>query len=272
MNGANYNDLTILVVSYDGYQDLWPDFFNCKNTYWPDCPFETVLANNTANVEFSDVRVINCGSDALWSTRTRQALGQINSKYVLFLLEDFYIAKKVDNNLVFGALELMKKQNIRYYKLLSLSKIRTTHFGGLKHLYAIPANYRYGISLMAAIWDTELLKEKVGVKDYNPWKFEIDRNDEALQADSSLVGVYDNRNILNICHMVVQGKYLPNALTKMRNRGYHLLNTNRTIMKGKEYLIYRVINVYYNLQNRFPIIKCLAAPLIERYSITSRNR
>ena len=200
------NNLTILVVSYDGYRDMWNDFFNCKKLNWPDCPYETVLANNIDDFQYEGVRVINCGKDAQWSTRTRKALEAINTKYVCFMLEDFFISKKVETTVIEDVLKTMETNEIKYYKLLSLSKFTTPYFNKSKGERIIPANLRYGVSLMAAIWNKDYFMNVVGQEDYNPWKFEVDRNVEIQTAKSSdpICGIYNERNILQICHMVVQ--------------------------------------------------------------------
>lgn len=271
MNG-NSNDLTILIVSYDGYQDLWPDFFKCKQENWPDCPYETILSNNTAQFSFEKLKIINCGDDALWSIRTLKALDQVKTKYVLFMLEDFYISKPIKTEQIEDILQLMKRDNILYYKLLTILPFKTPHYNHSDFLHIIPANYRYGISLMAAIWETNFLRNKIGKKNYNPWKFEADRNEEALTANNGMVGVYDNRNVLNICHMVVQGKYLPRAIRQMNRNGYDFINLSRPIMHGKEYLIYKCTDIYYHLQHKFPWINCLFKPLYKYFSISNKNK
>ena len=55
---SNNSDLSIVVVSYDGYSDLWEDFFALKNKYWTDCPYPTYLANNIKEFQFMNVNVI----------------------------------------------------------------------------------------------------------------------------------------------------------------------------------------------------------------------
>lgn len=225
------NDLTFLIVSYDGYSDMWNTFFECKEKYWNDCPYEFVLANNTIEYVRRDVRVINCGKDAQWSTRTRMGLEAINTQYVCFLLEDFFISEDVDNQKIERAVKIMRDNGINYYKLMSLSKIRTPYFDKANKIRTIPANLKYGISLLAAIWERQHFLSLIGPEDYNPWKFEIDRNVDVDNSrdDKSLVGVYDERNLLNICHMVVQGKYLPSAVSTMTKKGIIISTDKRGI-------------------------------------------
>lgn len=236
------NLLTILVVSYDGYSDLWNDFFKCKQYNWPDCPFETVLANNIKAYEKYNVKVINCGEYSQWSTRTRIALQKIKSKYVLFMLEDFFISSKVKTENILQALSLMEKEELLYYKLQTFSKINTPFFKNDKNLNIIPYDLKYGISLLAAIWDRNFFIQKVGTDDYNPWKFEADRNAECGQnaIDGAKVKyVFDNRNILNICHMVVQGKFIPWSIKEMKRKGFEIDTSYRSILGVKDGLIYR---------------------------------
>lgn len=215
------NDLTFLLVSYDGYSDLWDNFFECKEKFWKDCPYEFVLANNTKQYKRDNVRVINCGKDAQWSTRTRMGLESIGTRYVCFLLEDFFISGFVDNEKIRNAVNVMDENDIPYYKLMSLSKISTPYFDKTNRLRIIPANLKYGVSLLAGIWEKDYFLKLIGWDNYNPWKFEIERNVEVDNAadNTSLAGIYDERNILNICHMIVQGKYLPTSVKVMKNRG-----------------------------------------------------
>ena len=179
------NQLSVLVVSNDGYSDFWDGFFDCLDKYWKDCPFELYLANNEMKYDRPYVNVINCGKDAQWSTRTRKALEAIKTKYVCFLLEDFFISASVNTGDLVKAVELMRDYNLSYYKLFSLSQFRSKKYKNIEFLYEIPADYPYGISLMAAIWEKDLFLEKIGKGDYNPWVFEVERLQEEKETDSS---------------------------------------------------------------------------------------
>lgn len=271
MNGLN-NNLTILVVSYDGYRDMWRYFFDCKKKYWHDCPYETILANNTADVKFDNVRVINCGKDAQWSDRTRIALENINTKYVCFLLEDLFFSKDIDTTKISEALDLMEEDDLKYYKLLSFSPIRTSNYKAESYLYCLPENLKYGISLQAAIWEKDFFLKKIGEESYNPWFFEAERNREARECwdSTDLVGVYDDRNILNICHMVVQGKYLPKSIKRMQKIGIEIDTKEREVMPMKEYIPYKIKYHLVLLANRIPLLHTLAR-VVGYQSVSMKN-
>lgn len=265
--------MTILVVSCDEYEDMWQDFFNCKRYYWPDCPYNTFLANNERQFSFEGLQVINCGKHAQWSTRTRMALEKIKTKYVCFMLEDFFLSQKVDTPVIEDILDTMSINDIKYYKLFSLSKFTTPYYNKAKGERIIPANLRYGVSLMAAIWEREYFYKIVGDGDYNPWKFEINRNNEAQLARPTdpMCGIYNENNVLNICHMVVQGKYLPLAVRNMKSKGYNVSVGDRGCHKLPFMFVYWLKRVIYPLYNKSFIVKKLIE-LIGVETVSTKNK
>lgn len=235
------NNMAILVIGFDGYDDLWKDFFTLFKKYWADCPYKIYLANNTLKYEVAGVTTINAGNDAEWSRKAQIACELIEEEYVCLLLEDFYLGANVDSKVIEDVLEFMVQENIRYYKLNTFSKINTPNYRGRGYLHIIPGNLEYGISLLPGIWEKAFLIEKLGTENYNAWKFEIDRLiEERDETSEPLKGcVYDDRNILQIQHGVVQGKYLPEVIKYFKKNGYDLNQSRRGIMTFRENLIYK---------------------------------
>ena len=228
------SDLSIIVVSYDGYSDLWEDFFSLKNKNWADCPYPTYLANNVKEFQVMNVKVINCGLEAQWSDRTRCALQKVNTKYVLFMFEDFFISDLVSTKKFESILSLMEKENLHYYKLQTMSKIKTPYYNGMTGLRIIPSNFPYGISLLSAIWDREYFLSLIGTESYNPWTFEINmvKQAELAKEPYTCVGVFDETDPLHICHMVLQGKFIPSSLAELKNKGFIVNTSNRDILSN----------------------------------------
>lgn len=236
------NNMAILVIGYDGYNDLWKDFFTLFHKYWPECPYKIYLANNELEYCVDDVITIHAGADAEWSRKVQKALDQIEEDYICLLLEDFYLGKNVNTKVVENALKLMKRDDLRYYKLNTFTPFKTDLYNGYKYLHVIPADMEYGISLLPGIWRKDFLREKVGNENYNAWKFECDRIAEGRNTSSRpLKGcVFDERNILRIVHGVVQGKYLPEAVRYFEKTGYHLNQKERGVMSFRENVLYKI--------------------------------
>lgn len=235
------SDMAIVVVSYDGYSDLWQDYFDLLNKYWEDRKYPVYLANNTKKPNFKNVIVINGGENSQWSTRTRIAVENIKEPYICLLLEDFFTSSKIDSSVIENIMTFIKENNIKYYKLNSFSKIKGKKFKNSDYLFRIPQNLDYGISLQPAIWERNFLLELLGTEDYNAWKFEADRVKESSGSPKApLEGcLYDNRNVLKICHGVVQGKFLPPAVKCFKKQNYFLNVENRGVMTKKEYAFYK---------------------------------
>lgn len=250
-------NLTLLLVSYDGYSDMWPTFFECKKKFWANCPYPIVLANNEKCFKADGLKVINCGKDAQWSTRTRMALENIETKYVLFLLEDLFFSGHINTRYIEDALQLMESDGIDYYKIMTFSKFKTPYYKKTKYLHVIPASHPYGISLQASIWNRDYFLKMIGEDDYNPWVFEVCRLEEEqiVSEPDKILGVFDNRNILNICHMVVQGKYLPKSVKQMQKVGIEIDTKSREIMPWKDAFIYSIKSYVAPFTDRHPLIR-----------------
>lgn len=245
MSNSKQSKMALLVVGFDGYNDLWDDYFKLLNKYWKDREYPTYLSNNELKSEYENVTVINCGKDAEWSRKVQTAIDLIEEDYICLLLEDFYTGTYVDGMLVDNVIDFIKQNDLKYYKINTFSKIKSPRYNNIKHLRTIPANLPYGISLQPAIWNKEFLKEKLGKENYNAWIFEYDRIKESSNnVYDSLEGcVYDDRNILQIKHGVVQGKYLPPIVKYFEKINQPLDISGRKVMPTREYFLYRIKNI-----------------------------
>lgn len=103
-------NVTILVNSCDKYEDAWTPFFKLLKIQWPECPYDIVLSTETKtfNCDCFDVRTINSSPELSWSSRLKNVLNQIETEYVLFFLEDFFLLEKVQTECFYAALELLE--------------------------------------------------------------------------------------------------------------------------------------------------------------------
>lgn len=255
MNNTYYSEISVLIVGYDGYKDVWDYCIDLMNKYWPNRP-KTYLVDSELAPLYKNVQIINAGADSEWSKKVQVALSQIHTPYVLLLLEDFFITDYVDNNKINQVIQLVKNNDIKFYQLF-VQAIRQTwikgkRFCGYKGIRIIPKDKKYGLNLQAAIWNREFLKKAVGNGNYNAWEFEIKHlhvncNSERVEC------LLDNRNILNITHAVVQSRYLPDAIKIMRKMGYYIETTQREVLSQKDAFKYKLKLFMYSVTPRFLI-------------------
>ena len=163
------HDITVFIDSFDGYNDVWPYFFMIFEKYWPDCSFDVKLVTNSMG--FNSVDSIKVGSEIDWVSRTYRALDAINTKYVLFLLEDYFLSKPFDNHLLENVLDFISKNNCHYFRLIEIPKSRAANKTAF---LPILSNEEYGINLQASIWEVEYLKNLLAkIEKGSAWDFEV---------------------------------------------------------------------------------------------------
>lgn len=253
-----YDDVSILVVGFDGYIDVWNHFFALMNKYWADRP-QTYLATSELTPVYENVHVIPTGKNTEWSKRTAIALEQIKTPYVILMLEDFFISDYVDNDVVKSCIEMVEQDNIKFYQILVQLLKQTWEKGkpykGNKHIHVIPTDKKYGVNLQAAIWQTQYLKEKIGNENYNAWQFEMNQLNAEKYNENKIEYLIDDRNILKITHAVVQSKYLRGAIKKMNKIGHTIDTSEREALSKKEDFKYNLKLFMYSATP-----KCLVKP------------
>lgn len=184
-------DITILVNSCDFYEDAWDPFFKLLKIQWPNCPYNIAL--NTENREyeckFMNVRTIKTGKEVSWTARLRSALYQIDSEYILFFLEDFFLLSEVREESFSKAIEIISSDN----------KIGLVHFTPSEISMNIPKydlencfyelpvrkrtlRTRVAVSLFRKEYFLRLL-----YKDENPWQYERESHFRSMFAGYKII-------------------------------------------------------------------------------------
>lgn len=201
--------LTVLVDSFDGYSDLWEIFFDVFNKQWADCPYKTRLVSNYKKHDGIDT--ISVGEEICWSDRTLKAIGEVDTEYVLLLLEDYLFGKKVQTAKIEEALAFMIKQGGKYLRLTNIPKSR---FSCGEDFFPLYADEEYGINLQAAIWRRDFLEESLKMFPGNAWEFEIGFLKSAVSAEHEVLdkcyGMAEDP--LNIHNGVLKGKWFPKEI------------------------------------------------------------
>lgn len=231
MSYKNYfDDLTVLIIGFDGYKDVWDHDIELMNKYWPNRP-KTYLANSELKPDYSNVEIVNAGPNSEWSKKVQVALEKIETPYVMLLLEDFFISDYVDNNQINRAMDLVEREKIKFYQL-HVQLIRQTWekgkaYNGDKRVLIVPSDKKYGINLQAAIWNKAYLQEVVGTGNYNAWEFEVNQLGTKNYNADRIEYLIDTRNMLNITHGIVQSQYLRSAKRKLKKLGIIIPESER---------------------------------------------
>lgn len=91
--GYRFSDVTLLVSSCDKYEDTWHPFFELLHIYRNGFSCPIVLNTETKHYEnrHFDIRVINSPKKMTWSERMINVLRQIDTEFVLLILDDYFL-------------------------------------------------------------------------------------------------------------------------------------------------------------------------------------
>lgn len=167
--------LTILVCSCDKYEDLWTPFFTLLKKYWDTDGIKIILNTETKGFSFDglDIQCVHTEKAMSYGARMLNALSHIRTKYVLALLDDFFIRSTVDNARLEQIINWMEADSDIVYFNCDINKTyidwEVDKYPGFRR---IPPGNDYILSMQAAIWRTNQLK-KHWRPDVTPWEWEL---------------------------------------------------------------------------------------------------
>lgn len=167
------NTLTIVISSCDDYSDIWSPFFTLLKRYWDPIEYPIVFNTETkkATANGLNIRTINSDKDWSWSKRLRNVISQIDSQYVLLILDDFFLYDNVEGQKIEHCVSWMSRDrriaNITFFKTGIDGIAKKSHPGfALKRRKSL-----YKVNAVAGIWrKSKLLKYLKD--DENAWQFE----------------------------------------------------------------------------------------------------
>lgn len=229
--------LTVVVDSFDGYSDLWECFFSVFKKKWEDCPYEVKLISNYK--KFDGIETINTGEEINWSYRTLSAIKQIESKYILLLLEDYLLGERVNNSEIEKALNFMEDKNANYLRLTNIPKSRNNKGDIFFPLYQ---DEEYAVNLQASIWKREFLIESLEKYPGNAWEFEIGFLKKAVNANHGLMENCYGMSYDPLCihNGVLKGKWFPSEIKYFSKQGIYVQWENRGKLSYFQLLKYKL--------------------------------
>ncbi len=180
-----------MVNSCDLYEDTWYPFFKLLQMQWSDCPYRIVLNTETKKYDcpFMNVETINSGDGLSWTARLRYALNNIDSEFVLFFLEDFFLLKPVKTEAFNKALNIIKQnKDVGLVHFTPTEKEMPQPKNDLeKCFYELPVRKRtlrtrVAVSLFRKDYFLKLL-----YGDENPWQYERESHIRSMFAGYKII-------------------------------------------------------------------------------------
>ena len=169
------DNVTILVNSCDNYDDLWLPFFTLLKKYW--VPLNVRLILNTETKTFSidgmSIETIHPEhpSDP-YGKRMLNVLSKIRTPYVIPLLDDFFLRKNVNLDMISDIIDWMEADKHIVYFNCDYTPVYedwdSDQYPGFRR---IPYGNVYTLNMQTAVWRTEKLIH-YWKPDVSPWEWE----------------------------------------------------------------------------------------------------
>ena len=169
------NDLTIFVNTSDNFDDCWDPFFKLFKLYWPDCPYPIVLNTELKDYSYEGLN-IKCTKVSLgehkklgWSECLMRALDGIDSTYILYLQEDYFLEAPVKSDLLIELLNEMKARAI--FSLVFSGGVGPWNPMESSLICEVDKAAKWRLSLQAGLWKKSILRSLLR-KHETPWQLE----------------------------------------------------------------------------------------------------
>ena len=169
------NDCTLLLNSYDGGYDLWEGFFTSLVFQWKEFNLPIVLNTESRSFQFKSlsIQTINSSKDNVpWGKRLVECLERIDTEFILFFLDDFWLDAPVDNEHFEKCLKWIKDNPD--VGCISFQRTRGNNIkdGRFERFERRPQkNAPYKLNCQAALWRKEALIHSVRPHE-SPWEWE----------------------------------------------------------------------------------------------------
>lgn len=202
---------SLLIMSCDAYADLWRPFFTLLRRHWPDCPFRIYLGAEAIRCPDPNIASLNSTAGGRnWSGRLIDYLHNLQTPYVIIMLDDFFLRRRVSTDQVMHCLNFASSRHAVQVRLIP--RPGPTHRIPDEPIVGECApGLSYRLSTQAAIWDRfqllSLLRSGESI-----WDFEHNGNVRISAAEHGFYAVrkaalpYDG----SFSHHVVEkGKWFP---------------------------------------------------------------
>lgn len=168
------DDITLVVSSCDKYEDAWYPYFELVKKYWPGHPEKICLISETKQygTDGLNIKNFNYGEELTWSERLYQTLDKVDTKYIIFSLEDFFLLDYVKGERIEECYRWMEENpDIAVCRLYSSDAKCLKPTAQYKDFYIADSDMGYRLDTQVALWNRETLMSFIDLSE-NPWQFE----------------------------------------------------------------------------------------------------
>ncbi len=231
--------MTIVTSSCDQYADLLGPFSQLFKKYWKDCQYPSVLVTESKPAipePNAFDKMDGWGSQTPWSDRLLFTLRELNTPYILLVLDDFLMCGPFSNEQAERYLDILQEHNAAAIRLAPLPKPQreiTPEYGE----YVKGKAYR--VSAQVGIWNRSYLISLL--EELSPselWNFERSGSFVSEKHDAPFLGTY--AMVFPYIEMICKARWLSSGLKFCKREGV-TLDVSKRETEPRWFLLYRQV-------------------------------
>lgn len=225
----------VIVNTCDQNMDLLDNFFYLFHRFWANCPYRVYI--NTEKLQYTkqNIQTLYCNQTVSWCKRLRKCIKEINSKYVILLLEDFYLESKVDQDEIDRVIAYMDgDDNIISFCFDPINMDNTE--SKYQKYWERKRRGKYRHCLQAGIWRTDYLINVLNIE-ASPWEFEYTYNFLSFNKNYRFYCIKEKKLspfAYSSGYLVYRGKYVKEEIEKFQNMFNLQFSPTRDIISKRE--------------------------------------
>lgn len=205
-------DYSVIISTCDKFSDLWDANVAFLEKNWGDRGVDTYfVTDKPTDREYENVKIISAGEGTEITERIRAALCVIKTKYIVFLLDDYFLIDPINTGKIDGYISLMEKENLDYLRLYTFlnAKYFKEKIGNCDDVFRITTDARYNINLYPCVFSREFLAATAEGETKNAWQYEVALTKAADRYGAKCALV--NPDALNMLDVVRKGRIIRKA-------------------------------------------------------------
>lgn len=169
------DNISLVVSSCDKYSTAWYPYFELVKKFWPTHPRKIILITESKSYSHPglDIVTVKGGRDDTWSQRLLKALDIVDTEYIIFSLEDFFLLGPVDQQRIDNCAGWMdENRRIAQCRLSTWQAIELgEEYEPGSGFYYTSEDTPFRLDTQVALWRKSDLISFIDPKE-SPWQFE----------------------------------------------------------------------------------------------------
>lgn len=178
-------DVTIVVNSCDKYEDAWHPFFECLWHFAGELPYPIILNTETKQYKSQHYDVICVNTHKrfrapTWSERFMNVLGKVETEFVFFLLDDYFLEDRFDMERFEKVVSYMREHPDvgivdicpHWAESAEEAALNKVKYKNAEDSFVVRNRESFNITCTPSVWRTEALRSLIRLHE-DVWDFEI---------------------------------------------------------------------------------------------------